>query len=103
MSKELDYMEYSTPELAQAAYVSNAVISNPVSHYKMNDNVTSTTVIDSMGVNNGTAQQNTSVLHTTGKIDGALSFIFHCDTGEGVVALLTYSAWACASVSQPSI
>ena len=48
---------------------------NCVGHWKMNDNADSTTVLDSSGNGkNGTAQQNTSVLHTTGKIDGALTF-----------------------------
>jgi hypothetical protein len=46
-----------------------------VGNWRMNDNATNTTVIDSSGKgNNGTAQQNTENLHTTGKIDGALSF-----------------------------
>jgi hypothetical protein len=40
----------------------------------MNDSAASTTVIDSRGYSNGTAQQNTSVLHTTGKVGGALTF-----------------------------
>jgi hypothetical protein len=48
---------------------------NCVGHWKMNDNAGNTTVVDSSGNGkNGTAQQNTSVLHTTGKIDGALTF-----------------------------
>lgn len=46
----------------------------PISHWKMNDNAANTTVVDSVGSNNGTAQQNTSALHTTGKINGALTF-----------------------------
>jgi hypothetical protein len=46
-----------------------------VLHYRMNDNAASTTVVDSSGNGyNGTAQQNTSVLHTTGKVGGALTF-----------------------------
>jgi hypothetical protein len=40
----------------------------------MNDNEANTTVVDSIGTSNGTSQQNTSVLHTSGKINGALSF-----------------------------
>ena len=46
----------------------------PVSHWKMNDDAANTTVVDSIGLNNGIAQQNTSILHTTGKINGALTF-----------------------------
>jgi hypothetical protein len=46
-----------------------------IGHWKMNDNAADTTVADSSGNNhNGTAQQNTNVLHTTGRIDGALTF-----------------------------
>jgi hypothetical protein len=41
----------------------------------MNDNAANSTVIDSSGNDNdGTAQQNTNVLSTAGKIDGALTF-----------------------------
>lgn len=47
---------------------------NIVAHYKMNDNADNTTVLDNMGFSNGTAQQNTSALHTDGKILGALTF-----------------------------
>jgi len=46
-----------------------------IGYWKMDDNADNTTVVDSSGNgNDGTAQQNTSALHTTGKIDGALSF-----------------------------
>lgn len=47
---------------------------NLVSQWKMNDNAGTTVVIDSVGTNNGTAQQNTSALATAGKINGALAF-----------------------------
>jgi hypothetical protein len=41
----------------------------------MNDNAASTVVIDDSGNGkNGTAMQNTSILHTAGKINGALTF-----------------------------
>ena len=44
-------------------------------YWKMNDNAADTTVLDASGNGmNGTAMRNTSVLHTTGKIDGALTF-----------------------------
>lgn len=49
-------------------------LSTPIAHYKMNDNAGNTTVIDSIGGNSSTAQQNTSSLHVIGKINGALSF-----------------------------
>jgi hypothetical protein len=52
---------------------------NCVGHWKMNDNAENTTVIDSSGNgNNGTAQRNTSVLHTDSGnppyLNGALIF-----------------------------
>ena len=46
---------------------------NLVAHYKMDDNANSTVVIDEKG-NNGTAVCNTSLIHTTGKINGAMRF-----------------------------
>lgn len=49
---------------------------NIIAHYKMNDNEPNTTVVDNQGYSDGTAQQNTSVLHTDGKIGGALTFNF---------------------------
>ena len=49
--------------------------SSLVGHWTMNDNAADTNVVDSsVNGNNGTAQQNTNVLSTTGKINGALTF-----------------------------
>jgi len=48
-----------------------------IAHWKMNDNAGTPAVADNIGGYNGTAQQNTSDLHQTGKIDGALSFNGH--------------------------
>ncbi len=46
-----------------------------VGHWKMNDNSANATVADSSGRgNDGTAQQNTSVLSTAGKVNGGLTF-----------------------------
>ena len=45
-----------------------------IAHWTMNDNTDNTTVADSIGGNDGTARQNTSILHTAGQIDGALTF-----------------------------
>ncbi|GAI98050.1 unnamed protein product, partial [marine sediment metagenome] len=43
--------------------------------WKMDDNAANKTVIDSSGNgNDGTSQQNTDILSTTGRIDGALTF-----------------------------
>jgi hypothetical protein len=51
------------------------LLSSCVGHWTMNDNAATTVVLDSSGNGqDGTAQQNTSVLHTTGQIDGALTF-----------------------------
>ena len=46
---------------------------NKVAHFKFDDNAASKVVVDEKGTN-GTAQQNTSVLHTDGRIGGALTF-----------------------------
>jgi len=45
-----------------------------VTHYKMNDNADSNDVIDSRGYSTGISQRNTSVVHTDGKVGGALAF-----------------------------
>ena len=51
------------------------LISFCTGHWKMNDDEPNTMVLDYSGTgHNGTAQQNTSDLNTTGKIDGALTF-----------------------------
>jgi lysophospholipase L1-like esterase len=56
-------------------YSDVSAASSCTGHWKMNDNAASRTVIDSSGNRkNGTALRNTDVLHTTGKIDGALIF-----------------------------
>lgn len=49
-------------------------IPNLIAQWKMNDNAANTTVVDSKGGFNGTAQRNTSILTTSGKINGALLF-----------------------------
>ena len=50
-------------------------LSNPIAQWKMNDNAATTNVIESIGtIGDGTAQQNTDQLDTTGKINGALTF-----------------------------
>lgn len=46
----------------------------PVAHWKMNDSAANTTVVDETGTNNGTAQQNTDQITTTGKVNDALTF-----------------------------
>jgi len=58
-----------------------------VAHYKMNDNAADAVVADSIGTNNGTAQQNTENITVTGKVNTALSFIAGTDyVGMGDVA-----------------
>jgi len=52
----------------------NTAVGSPINHWKMNDNAANTTVVDSMGTNNGTAARNTEDFDTTGKINGALIF-----------------------------
>ena len=53
---------------------SSPTLTYPTAQYKMNDNAANTTVTDSMGFHDGTAQQNTSALTTAGKINTALDF-----------------------------
>lgn len=48
--------------------------SSLVSWWRMEDNAGNTTVTDYMGANNGTSQQNTSALTTTGKLGKAMTF-----------------------------
>ena len=85
---EIDYMEYSSDALAQAAYVSNSGVPSPISQWKMNDNLATTVVIDAIGNTNGTAAQNTDQLDTTGKINNALTFNGSTDkvTADGVIS-----------------
>ena len=45
-----------------------------VAYWTMDDNDSNTVVTDIVGANDGTARQNTSVLHTNGRINGALTF-----------------------------
>jgi hypothetical protein len=72
----------------------------------MNDNAASTTVIDSSGNNrNGTAQQNTVYLHTTGKIDGALRFngtTDYVNVGVALNGAYTKVAWVKRAVDSNS-
>jgi uncharacterized repeat protein (TIGR02543 family) len=75
------------------------LLSACVGHWKMNDDATNTTVVDSSGNgNDGTAQQNTSVLHTDGKINGALTFdgtTDYVDCGDIDIGTgpRTFAAW----------
>ena len=45
-----------------------------IGHYLMDDNVANTTVLDSLGLNNGTSVRSTSIVTTPGRIGTALSF-----------------------------
>jgi hypothetical protein len=61
--------------------VEGAYDPRPIAQWKMNDNAGSTTVLDSSGNGlDGTAIQNTSVIHATGVVGGALSFDGVSDT-----------------------
>lgn len=66
-----------------------------ISHWKMNDNAANTTVVDTKGNHNGTAQANTNTLDTTGKINGALTFngsSHYIYLGVGGFATATFAA-----------
>ena len=92
---------YSTEDLA-AYWKLDDRLPVPILHYKMNDDAATTTVIDETGTNNGTAQQNTEDITTTGQLDKALTFngtsdwvaiqTLHYDT-QGQISELTVSAW----------
>jgi len=71
----IDDMEYANDAAAQAAYVSSDTVPSPVSQWKMNDNAANTTVVDSVGANNGvlTGAGNTSASSVAGKINTALT------------------------------
>lgn len=67
-----------------------STVSNPIAHYKMNDNAANTTVTDSMGSYNGVATNNTNTLTDTGKINTSLSFN---GTSESItLTFITYPA-----------
>ena len=69
----LSYQIYA--DSAQAAYVSSGgTVNSPISQWKMNDNVATTVVIDSVGSNTGTSTDNTSTMTVAGKINNALEF-----------------------------
>lgn len=54
---------------------------SPISHWKLNDNDSSTVVVDSKGLNNGTATRNTNLFTTeSGKINRSLDFNGTSDT-----------------------
>lgn len=81
-----------------------------VYHLKMNDNAASTVVVDSQGYSNGTAQQNTEDLTTTGIIGGALSFngtSDYIDTNDSFESVFqsdfSISFWCKPDDGQPSI
>jgi len=57
-----------------ALKAANLMCSDYIGQWRMNDNVATTTVVDTTGVNDGVAQQNTEDITTTGKINKALTF-----------------------------
>jgi len=59
---------------------------NLIGHWTMDDDAEDTTVLDSSSNgNDGSAQQNTSILHTAGQIDGALKSLFSIDSHHGPI------------------
>ncbi|MCK5591091.1 MAG: hypothetical protein KAI72_03970, partial [Candidatus Pacebacteria bacterium] len=78
----------------------------PIAHWKMNDNAASTTVADAMGNHDAGAQQNTSVLTATGKVESALTFNgttdyieTAADIGVSGAGQRTISLWAQATAA----
>lgn len=58
-----DWVDYTTK-----------IVPVPTRHYKMNDNLATTVVIDSMSKGNGTSVNNTDTMSVAGKINEALQF-----------------------------
>lgn len=73
---------------------------NCEAHYKFNDDAADTMVLDSSGNgHHGTAQRNTNLLHTDGKVGGALSFngtgdTILVDTTENPIILNLGFSWS---------
>jgi len=83
-------------------------IADPISQLKMNDKAATKVVIDSMGNNNGTAQQNTVDISVAGKINDALEFNGvddYIDLGYNSnlkpTAEITISVWAKPATLNP--
>jgi hypothetical protein len=76
--------------------------------WKMNDNAPNTTVVDSQGYSDGTAQQNTNLLATTGKVNGALKHNGTSDYESVPVPELVFqsdfliSLWSMPTDGQPA-
>ena len=86
----------STEESGSFLYEVTANYVQPIAHYKLNDNLATTNVIDSAGSNDGTATFNTSDNSVTGKINNALTFngsTDWVDTGALVLSKGTFSLW----------
>jgi hypothetical protein len=74
---------------------------SPVGYWKMDDDASNTTVVDSSNYDNhGTAQQNTEGINATGVIDGALTFngisdYIDCgsDSSLDITGSVSISAW----------
>lgn len=84
----------------------NQLFPNLVAYYRMDDNAENKIVVDSMGYSDGTAQRNTNLFSTTGKIDKALNFNGTSDyinTGKSFnpvfTGSFTISAWVYATQS----
>lgn len=70
----LDAMEYATDAAAKAAWLSDMSALPELYHWKCNDNLGTTVVIDARGAKDGTSYRNTNMMSVAGKIDKAFSF-----------------------------
>ena len=92
-----DFTDNETITITVNPYFYNSL----AGHWKLDDNSDNKIVADSSGNgNNGTAQHNTSALHTIGQIDGAFTFngtSDYIDCGSEDIfqerSVLTISAW----------
>jgi len=98
---ELTIESFEGPVEQSSLILTTTDESGLIGHWTMDDNAASTVVIDSSGNNNdGLALYNTSVLHQTGIIDGALDFDGTSDyidcgnsTDFDITDAITISAW----------
>lgn len=69
--------------------------SSAIAHWKLNDNIATTNVIDEIGSFDGIAQQNTNLLSVTGLVNNALTFNGSSDYIElGINSILPNDSWS---------
>ena len=95
------YIYYGNSSATDGQNSSDVWDSNFLGVWHMGDNAANKTVVDSTGINNGTAKANTSTKTVAGKVDGALTFngsSDYVDTNDNVgnftlASNFTIAAW----------